>query len=93
MTVSIGSGAELPSDDRAPVWAGFTPAGQRLVVKRELNEWMVRCDDTEAVRDRLLDVALVEAIAGDVEAHWLGIDPGRYARIVANSILSANREE
>jgi hypothetical protein len=73
---------------RTPAWAGFTPAGQRLVVERQRDDWVVRRDDSKAVRDHLLDVALIEAIRGDSRANWLGIDPTGYAHIVANSILS-----
>jgi hypothetical protein len=85
------SGKLRPIDDRTRVWTGFTPAGQRLVVERERDEWIVRCDDSKTVRDHLLDVALIEAIGSDVEAHWLDIDPARYARIVASSILSPSQ--
>jgi hypothetical protein len=79
---------QRPIDGRTQAWAGLTAAGQRSVVERERDDWVVHCDDSKVVRHRLLDVALIEAIRSDVEAHWLGIDPGRYARIVANSILS-----
>jgi hypothetical protein len=89
----MGESAEQrQTDDRTPVWVGLTPAGQRVVVERERNQWVVRCDDSEAVRDSLLDVALIEAIRGDVDAHWLGIDPSMYARVVANSILSSSSD-
>ena len=84
----MGQSAEQqPIDDRTPVWTGLTPAGQRLVVERERDEWVVRCDDSEETRGNLLDVALIEAIRSDVQAHWFGIDPGMYASVVANSIL------
>jgi hypothetical protein len=82
------SGNQGVNGDSTPAWAGFTPAGQRLVVERERDDWVVRRDDSKAVRDHLLDVALIEAIRRDSRANWLGIDPTQYARIVANSILS-----
>jgi hypothetical protein len=75
------------SDDRTPIWAGLTPAGQRLVVERERDDWIVRCD-SKAVRGHLLEAALIEAISGDFEAHWFDIDRARYAHVVASSILS-----
>lgn len=87
MPVPMGSGAERPSKDRTPVWNRFTPAGQRLVVERESNAWIVSCDES-AARHHLLDVAVIEAIHGEVEAHWLNIDRERFARLVANTILS-----
>jgi hypothetical protein len=59
-------------------------------VERERGEWVVRRDDSKVVRNARLDVALIEAIRSDGDAHWWGINPGRYARIVANSILSSS---
>ena len=75
-------------DAPTPFWAGFTPDGQRLVVERERDDWVVRCDDSKLVRGHLLDVALIEAVRGNSRADWYGIDPSRYARAVADSILS-----
>ena len=83
--------ADRGNGDRTPAWTGFTPAGQWLVVERVRDDWVVRRDDSMAVRDRLLDVALIEAIRSDARADWLGIDPSRYARIVASSILSFSK--
>jgi hypothetical protein len=77
-----------PIGERTTAWAGLTPAGQRLIVERERDGWIVRSDDSRAVRGHLLDDALITAIRRDAKANWLGIDPDRYARIVANSILS-----
>ena len=78
---------EQLSDGRTPIWAGFTPAGQRLVVERERDEWIVHCD-SKAVCGDLLEAALIQAISGDFEAHWFDIDRTSYARVVASSILS-----
>jgi hypothetical protein len=39
------------------------------------------------VRNVLLDVALVEALRNDVEAHWTGIDRATWTRLIADSIL------
>jgi hypothetical protein len=75
---------------RTRAWSGVTPAGQRLVVEREPGGWVVRRDDSKVVRNLRLELALIEALRSDVEAHWWGIDPGRYARIVAGSILSSS---
>ena len=57
-----------------------------MVVERELNAWIVSCDDSEA-RHHLLDVAVIQAIDSEVDAHWLNIDRERFARLVANTIL------
>jgi hypothetical protein len=70
-------------------WTGYTPAGQRLVVEREEDVWVVACDDREPVRSVLLDVALVEALRSDVGARWYGIDSATWTRLIADSILSS----
>lgn len=70
----------------------YTPAGQRVVVERHRDVWVVRCDDSEPARHRDLDVALVEALRADVHAHWGGIDPGRYTRLIADVIVSSWQE-
>jgi hypothetical protein len=45
-------------------WRGYTPDGRELEVRREQDAWIVRCGSTES-QNRILDVALIEAIRGD----------------------------
>ncbi len=47
-------------------WHGHTPDGRELVVRREHDSWTVRCGTNEA-QNRILDVALIEAIRADSE--------------------------
>jgi hypothetical protein len=75
-----------------PFWAVETPAGQRVIVKREDSAWVVICDRGEPVRHRVLDVALIEAVRHEVEAHWFG-SPGRWASMTADDIASPWRNE
>jgi hypothetical protein len=70
----------------------FTPAGQRLVVERDRDVWVVLCDDFEPTRHNNLDVALLTAVRADAEAHWGGIEPGRYTRLIADVIASSWQE-
>jgi hypothetical protein len=86
--VPKGSGADRATAIRPRFWAGYTPAGQRLVVERDEGAWVVTRDDQAPVRNVLLDVALVEALRSDIEARWTGIDPGTWTRLIADSILS-----
>jgi hypothetical protein len=69
-------------------WVGYTPDGQRLVVRREVNLWIVAANAGEPVQHHLLDVALIEAIRADVGAHSIGIDYGEWTRLIADNILS-----
>jgi hypothetical protein len=69
-------------------WVGYTPDGQRLVVKRERDIWLVSSNGAEPVRHRILDLALIAAIRRDVDAHSLGIDYGEWTRLIADSIQS-----
>ncbi len=69
-------------------WVGYTPDGQRLVVTREADLWIVTSDAGEPVRHHLLDLALIEAIRADVGAHSIGIDYGEWTRLIADNILS-----
>jgi hypothetical protein len=85
--VPKGSGADGAPAIRPRCWAGYTPAGQRLVVERDEGAWVVTRDDQPPVRNVLLDVALVEALRNDVEAHWTGIDRATWTRLIADSIL------
>lgn len=73
---------------RAHTWEGYTPAGQRVIVGRRDHVWVVTCDDGEPVGHRLLDLALIEAVRNDGQAHWYGIEPGRWAGVIADVILS-----
>jgi hypothetical protein len=76
-----------------PFWALETPAGQGVIVKRDDSAWVVICDGGEPVRHRLLDVALIEAVRSDVEVHWFGINPGRWASTTADDIASPWRNK
>jgi hypothetical protein len=69
-------------------WVGYTPGGQRLVVTREAELWVVTSDAGEPVRHHLLDLALIEAIRADVRAHSSGLDYGEWTRLIAHNILS-----
>lgn len=71
-------------------WVGYTPAGQRLVVEHADEGWFVTCDARAPVRNELLDLALVEALRDDVEAHWSGIDRATWTRLIADSIVSTS---
>jgi hypothetical protein len=64
-----------------------------VIVKREDSAWVVICDGGEPVRHRLLDVALIEAVRSDVEVHWFGINPARWARKIADDIASPWRNK
>jgi hypothetical protein len=68
-------------------WVGYTPDGQRLVVRREADLWVVISDAGEPVRHHLLDLALIEAIRADVRAHSIGVDYGEWTRLIADNIL------
>jgi hypothetical protein len=68
-------------------WVGNTPAGLRLVVRREADLWVVISDAGEPVRHHLLDLALIEAIRADVRAHSIGVDYGEWTRLIADNIL------
>ena len=68
-------------------WVGYTPDGQRLVVRREDDLWVVSSDAGEPVRHHLLDLALIEAIRADVRAHSIGVDYGEWTRLIADNIL------
>lgn len=69
-------------------WVGYAPHGQRLVVAREADLWVVISDGGDPVRHHLLDLALIEAIRADVRAHSIGIDYGEWTRLIADNILS-----
>ena len=51
-------------------WHGYTPDGRELIVRREHDSWLVQCGSSES-RNRILDVALIEAIRteNDLAAH------------------------
>ena len=82
-----GSGAESAEADRARRWMGYTPGGERLLVEREHEAWVVTCDQGDPVRHRLLDLALIEAIRGQTRGRS-AIEPGEWARLIADSILT-----
>jgi len=68
-------------------WHGYTPDGHELVVRRELGSWTVRCGANNA-QNRILDVALIEAIRADSDlvAHAREIDYGAWIRAQADRI-------
>jgi hypothetical protein len=77
--------AELGSTARSCT----TPAGQRVVIDRNSDVWVVVSDDHDPVRHPLLDVALTEAVGRDVHAHWDGIKPGRWVELVAKIMVES----
>jgi hypothetical protein len=76
-----------PGKPAARKWSGYTPAGHLLVVERDRDMWLVTRDGDKPVGHHLLDVALISAVRGDVQAHWNGIEPARWTRLIADSIL------
>jgi organic radical activating enzyme len=64
-----------------------------VIVKRENSGWVVICEGGEPVRHRLLDVALIEAVRRDVEVHWSGSNPARWASRTADDIASPWRNK
>ena len=68
-------------------WHGYTPDGHELVVRRELGSWTVRCGANNA-QNRILDVALIEAIRADSDlvAHAREIDYAAWIRAQADRI-------
>ena len=83
---------DMPQGSAEPYSNGrtcYTPAGQRVVVDRNADLWVVACDDHVPIRHRSLDVALIVAIGSDVEAHWGGIKPGRWVRLIADVMLQS----
>ena len=81
---------EGSAEPRSNARACYTPAGQRVVVDRIGDVWVVVCDDQVPIRDRSLEVSLIEAIGGDVEdPRWDGIKPGRWARLIADVMLQS----
>jgi hypothetical protein len=68
-------------------WHGYTPDGHELVVRRERDSWSVRCGTNKA-QNRILDVALIEAIraGSDLVAHAREIDYAAWIRAQADRI-------
>jgi hypothetical protein len=46
-------------------WSTYTPDGRPLKVKRERDAWVAQCGHGRPARNKLLDVALIEAIRLD----------------------------
>jgi hypothetical protein len=69
------------------IWHGYTPDGRELVVRREHDFWVVRCGSNES-QNRILDVALIEAIRtdGDIAAHARQIEYAPWVRAQAAQI-------
>jgi hypothetical protein len=90
---SFNNPGAVPEGNAGPrnARACFTPAGQRVVVDRKHDLWEVVCDDHDPVRHRSLDVALIEAIRAEVEAHraWDGIPPAQWARVIADVMVES----
>jgi hypothetical protein len=68
-------------------WHGYTPDGRELVVRREPESWLVRCGASES-RNRILDVAMIEAIRGrdHTVAHTRHSDYAAWVRAQAAQI-------
>jgi hypothetical protein len=67
-------------------WHGYTPDGRKLVVRREPDSWVVRCGSSES-RNRILDVAMIEAIrSGNVVAHTHHTEYAAWVRAQAAQI-------
>ena len=68
-------------------WHGYTPDGRELVVRRELESWIVRCGTNES-QNRILDVAMIEAIRGgdSTVAHARHADYAAWVRTQAAQI-------
>jgi hypothetical protein len=69
------------------IWHGYTPDGRELVVRREQDLWVVRCGSNES-QNRILDVALIEAIRtdNDLAAHARHIEYATWVRAQAAQI-------
>ena len=69
-------------------WRTYTPDGRQLVVRREPEAWVARCGSGREARSELLDVALIEAIRGDLDVigHSLGLDYAEWTRGQADRI-------
>jgi hypothetical protein len=80
----------LPRVDGRPMheWITETPDGRRLTVRREREAWVVRRGEGEETRNTLLDIALIDAIRGNVDliAHSAAIDYGAWTRTIADRI-------
>jgi hypothetical protein len=68
-------------------WHGYTPDGRELLVRREDGSWTVRCGANQS-QNRILDVALIEAIRADSDlvAHAREIDYAARIRAQADRI-------
>jgi hypothetical protein len=69
-------------------WATHTPDGRRLCVRREREIWIASCGEGTEARNKLLDVALIEAIRGGlvVVAHSSQLEYGAWIRAQADRI-------
>jgi hypothetical protein len=56
-------------------WSTYTPDGRPLRVKRERNTWVAQCGRGRPAQNKLLDVALIEAIRQDPDVIGHGHDP------------------
>lgn len=69
-------------------WTTFTPDGLRVVVTRLQDGWSVSCGEGDAAIHQLLEVALIEAIRGQVDfaGHSMQIDYAAWTRDLADQI-------
>jgi hypothetical protein len=87
------TGDESRGDAGVDLWTGYTPAGQRVTVRRDGDAWAVSCVDGRALTAPSLRLALIDAVRGDVQAHWYGVDLYRWTAVVADTILSTWQNE
>jgi hypothetical protein len=75
-------------------WNGYTPDGRELVVIRERDSWIVKCGSSES-RNRILDVALIEAIRteNDLSVHAHQPEYAAWVRAQAAQIEEELAEE
>jgi hypothetical protein len=75
-------------------WHGYTPDGRELVVIRERDSWIVKCGSSES-RNRILDVALIEAIRteNDLSVHAQQPEYAAWVRAQAAQIEEELAEE
>jgi hypothetical protein len=69
-------------------WHGYTPDGRELSVLRERDDtWVVQCGTNES-RNRILDVAMIEAIrtSNDLVTHSRPVDYAAWVRAQAARI-------
>ena len=71
-------------------WHTYTPDGRELFVSNGDGEWTVRCGSATA-QNRILDVALIEAIRADADLA-LTVRGGEYAAWVREQAARIEQE-